>query len=654
MLDFMRRQRTQLKWVLVLVIVAIAGSMVISFIPGIGDGNRVSLSTSSDVARVGNETVSAMEFETSYRNYLRNMQQRQELSPEILKAFGFDRQILNALIEQKVMLSEAKRLGFEVTEEELAHRIMTNPSFQAGGSFIGRDRYQALLQANELTMERFESVVRDEMLVGKVQSFVTAGVTVSEKEAEDEYRKRNEKVTLTYFVLDPAKMESKVATPSDQDLQTYYDKNKARYNVPEKRKSRYAFVNTVKIRTELKVDDDELRNFYGEHSEEYRLPEEVTAQHILFKTEGKTPEQIEAIRKKATDVLTRAKNGEDFSKLAKEFSEDSSASRGGTLGTFGRGQMVPQFDQAAFTLGAGAISDLVTTQFGFHIIKVNSRQDSRLRTFDEIKEAIRPRLLFQRAGEKGKVIAEQIALEAVTNKDLNAVAAKNGATVLETELLEQSPTAPDLERNSAAYTAAYQAKVFSLSQDQIGTAVEVKDGYAVPQVVQIEAGHPASFEEARARVVTDAKADKAREMVTDATNKIRQQVEAGKTDLSALAQVAGGAEIKTSAKLARGGSVPEYGSLAERDQEMFSIPLGKAALPATFSGKTLVYAVKSRDEIKPEEMKKALPELRETILPAKKERYFSAYIDELQKKMIADGSIKINDSVMSQISNLLQ
>jgi len=143
-------------------------------------------------------------------------------------------------------------------------------------------------------------------------------------------------------------------------------------------------------------------------------------------------------------------------------------------------------------------------------------------------------------------------------------------------------------------------------------------------------------------------------MVTDATSKIRQQVEAGKTDLAALAQVAGGAEIKTSMKLTRGGSLPEYGSLAERDQEMFSMPVGKAALPATFSGKTLVYAVKSRDEVNPEEMKKALPDLRQTILPAKKERYFTAYIDEVQKKMTTDGSIRINDRALSEISNLVQ
>jgi peptidyl-prolyl cis-trans isomerase D len=310
--------------------------------------------------------------------------------------------------------------------------------------------------------------------------------------------------------------------------------------------------------------------------------------------------------------------------------------------------MVPEFEQAAFTLGPGAISDLVTTQFGFHIIKVNSRQDSRLRTFDEIKEAIRPRLLFEKATEKAKGIAEQIALEAVTNKDLNAVAAKNGATVKETGLLEQSMQIPELSTTSPAY----QAKVFSMSQDQIGTALEVQNGYAVPQVVQIEAGHPASFEEAKAKVATDASADKAREMVTDATNKIREQVEAGKTDIAALAQAAGGAEVKTSAKLTRGSSLPEYGSIAERDQEIFTMPLGKAALPATFSGKTLVYAVKSRDEINPDEMKKALPTLREELLPAKKERYFSAYIDELQKKMLADGSIKIYESALAQVSSL--
>ena len=652
MLDFMRRQRSRLKWVLVAVIVVLAASMVISLIPNLGDPTMVSMS--GDVARVGSETVTALEFQTAYANYVRSMRQNQnqQLTPEILKAFGFDRQILEFLIGQKIILAEAERLGIEVTSEELAQRIMSNASFQAGGGFIGRDRYEALLQQNNTTADRFEAALRSELVAYKLQSLVTAGVTVSDSEAEQVYRNRNEKATLTYFVIDPEKLESKVPAISDQDLKTYYDKNSVRYNVKERRKSKYAFVDMVKFRTELKADDDELRNFYGEHAEEYRLPEQITAQHILFKLEGKTQEQVDTIRKKATDVLNRAKKGEDFSKLAKEFSEDSSASRGGDIGTFVRGasRQPLEFEQAAFALGAGAISDLVTTPAGLHIIKVNQRQETRLRTFEEIKEAIRPRLLFDKAREKAKGIAEQVALDLVTTKDIQAAASKNGATVRETGLIEQDATIPELGSTSTDYLA----KVFLMKKDEFGTAMAVQNGYAVPQVIEIQDPHPASFEEAKAMtLLVDAKLERARELATEQANKVRQQIEAGKGDVSSLAQSIG-AEVKTSPNIARGSSLPDYGSLSERDQEIFSLPLGKVAPPSTFSGKTLVFAVKSRDAINPDEMKKALPAMREAMLPEKKEKYFAAYIQELQKKMQDAGSISVNDSAMEQISSQIQ
>jgi peptidyl-prolyl cis-trans isomerase D len=645
MLDFMRRQRSKLKWVLAAVIFVLGAGMVIQFIPF---GDLGSLSITGDVAKVGKETVTAAEFQTAYSNYLRSMEQRQQLSPEILKAFGFDRQILDYLIGQKVIINEANRLGLEVTTDELSQSIITHPNFQAGGAFIGLERYESILRQNSTTPEQFESTLRGQMLAAKVASFVTAGIAVSDKEVEEEYRRRNEKAVLSYFVIDPAKLESKVPTISDQDLQTYFDKNKARYTIPEKRKSKYAFVDMVKYRVEMTADDNELQEFYNEHAEEYRLPEQVTAQHILFKTEGKTPEQIEAIRKKATDVLMRAKNGEDFAKLAREFSEDSSASRGGDLGTFQRGAMVAPFEQAAFGLGPGAISDLVTTQFGFHIIKVNARQDSRVRPFTEIKEAVRPRLLFDKARVKAKAVAEQIALDLLNTKDLNAVATKNGATVKETPLVEQSASIPELGNSTE-----YQTKVFALTQEQFGTAIEVQNGYAVPQVLEIVAAHPATFEEVKTRVANEAKSEKARELATENANKVREQIEAGKTDLVALAQSVGG-EIKTSEKITRGGSIPDFGSLAERDTEMFSLPLGKAAPPTTLSGKTLVFAVKSRDEVKTDEMTKALPDLRGEMLPAKRDRYFAAYIQEQQKKMQESGAISINESVMQQISSRIQ
>ena len=185
MLQFMRKQHSKLKWVLVVVIFVLGAGMLISFIP-FGDVSSMSLTGSTDVARVGRESVSAVEFQTEYQNQLRRIQQNQTLSPEILKAFGFDRQVLEYLVGQKVILAEAKRLGLDVTPEELQNHILTNPLFLAGGTFIGLERYEAFLQQNNFTTERYESRLRDEITAAKLASFVTAGRTVSDQEAEKE------------------------------------------------------------------------------------------------------------------------------------------------------------------------------------------------------------------------------------------------------------------------------------------------------------------------------------------------------------------------------------------------------------------------------------------------------------------------------------
>src|SRR5207302_114354 len=220
--------------------------------------------------------------------------------------------------------------------------------------------------------------------------------------------------------------------------------NKAKYTVNEKRKAKYVFLEALKLRQQVTVSDDELRQYYEQHRSEYTLPERVKAQHILFKTEGKSPEEIEKIKEKAQQVLERAKKGEDFSSLAKQFSEDTTAAAGGDLGDFGRGQMVPEFDKVAFSLGVGAISDLVPSQFGIHIIKVTGKQEARERPFEELKEAIRPIVSTRKAEQKANDLAQKIAVDLVNNKNLEAVAAKYDAQVKETPLMEQSQPIPEL------------------------------------------------------------------------------------------------------------------------------------------------------------------------------------------------------------------
>src|SRR5262245_30236799 len=456
MLDFMRRQQSKLKWVWIVIIAVFVLSLV-AFFPYGGLDTVTIMNLSGSVAKVGGEEVSAREFQSAYRAYMQQVQA--QLPPDVRRAFGFEKQVLEALIGQHVITAQAEKLGLQVSPEEIEQRILATPAFIEGGSFIGLARYQALLAQYNLTVEDFENSIRMELLHKKLLSFVTAGVSVTDKEVEDEYRRRNEKVKLDYFIIDPGKLENQVA-PTEQEQRDYYEKNKSKYNEPERRKAKFVFVDNNKWRLQATATDQELRDYFDQHQEEYRLPERVTAQHILFKTQGKKPEEIDAIQKKAREVLERAKKGEDFGKLAKQFSDDSSASRGGDLGSFGRGQMVPPFEQAAFSLGVGAISDLVKSDFGFHIIKVNEKQEGRLRPFEEMKEAVRPVVLYRKGEQKAGEVSQQIAVDLVSQKDFNAVAMKHGAEVRETPFLEQSSQVPDLGNSTD-----FVKRVFTLAKD---------------------------------------------------------------------------------------------------------------------------------------------------------------------------------------------
>lgn len=637
MLDFMRRQQSNLKWVWVLLIFIFSVSLVALYIP-LGDLPSVSLT--DDVASIGHDSITSREFQTAYRNYVDRM--RGQINPEMLKAFRFDRQIMDALVTRHVVTEEAKRVGLNVTPSEVEQKILENPVFRENGSFIGQDRYQAILAQNNLTVEDFESNVKNELLSDKLKSFITAAVGVSDKDVQEEYKRRNEKAKLDYFVIDASKLESKV-TVSDQDEKDYYNKNKAKYTVPEKRKARYIFLESLKLRADIKVSDDELRQYYDQHKNEYILPERVKAQHILFKTQGKTPEEIAKIKEKAQMVLERAKKGEDFGALAKQYSEDVTAKSGGDLGDFGRGQMVPEFEKAAFSLGVGGISDLVQSQLGIHIIKVNGKQEARERPFEEMKEAIRPIVETRKAEQKASDLAQQIAVDLVSNKNLDAVAAKYNAQVKETPLVEQGTQIPELGN-----ATELERKMFGMAKGEIGTAVQVDRGYVVPQLTDIAPAHPASFEEAQSKVAEDVKTEKAKQLAADKAKQVEDMLKSGK-DLAAAAKAVG-ADVKTSDMLTRGASLPEFGSIAELDKEMFTLPLGKPGSPVTVAGKTLAFAVKERKEIDPEEMKKSMDTVRTEMLPERREEYFNAYIQEVKKRMETSKQIKVNDSVVNQLA----
>ena len=243
----------------------------------------------------------------------------------------------------------------------------------------------------------------------------------------------------------------------------------------------------------MTVTDDELRQYYDQHQAEYQLPERVTAQHILFKTQGKTPEEIEAISEKARGVLDRAKKGEDFAALAKQFSEDTSASNGGDLGSFAPGQMVPEFEHVAFSLGAGRHqrSRPDAVRHSHHQGERERSGARRVRSRNSKKRSVRSSR-SDKAEQKAAEVAQQIAVELVNNKDLNAVAQKYGAEVERNSADEAGQPIPELGN-----AAEFERRMFTMTKGEIGTAIQVERGYVIPQLTEISAAHPASFEEAQ-------------------------------------------------------------------------------------------------------------------------------------------------------------
>jgi peptidyl-prolyl cis-trans isomerase D len=628
---------------MIILIIIIAVSLLAYLIPGLSDDNVV-VRQSDDVARVGSESVTAREFEDAYTNYIR--QSPGQLSKEVLKTFGFDRTILNALIDEQVLISEARRIGLSVSNEEIETFILNNPAFRDNqGKFIGSTLYQQALRQMNLTSDEFEGGLREDMLKSKLRALITASIGVSDKDVEEEFRNRNEKATIDYFVVDPIKMESQV-TVNDQEIKDHYEKNKATYNISEKRQGRYLFFDPLKLGDKETVTEAELHQYYDLHQNDFLTSEAVTAQHILFKVDEKKmpPAEVEKIREKALAVLERARKGEDFVQLARQFSEDSTAARGGHLGPpIKKGDMVKEFEKAAFATKPGSISDLVKTENGFHIIKVNDKQNERVRSFAEVKEIeILPVLKKDKGAKKAAELAQQAAAEGLRSKDINVVAQKVGGEIRETPLVERGEPMP-------ALGSEFVTQLFALKQKgDFSSPISAPIGPLVVTLADKQDPHPASLDEVKTRVTSDVKSLKAKDLALQKGNQVQEQIKAGR-DLRTVAKAVG-VDVKTSPPMTRGASLSEFGSLIDSEKEIFSLPPGKTGTPASSAGRTMAFAVKERKPADPEEMKKAADSIRSELLNRKREGYFAAYREEARKRMNDANEIAIDEKAFEKIT----
>jgi peptidyl-prolyl cis-trans isomerase D len=633
-------RKTGMRILLGVVVLLLGGSMLLYLVPqtpGTGEASSTDI-----VAKVGDETVSAAEV----RQQLSEIEQRNQVPKQLESLYA--RQILNQLIFQKEMEYEAKRLGIHVSDQERAARIRQFlPTAYNGDTFVGMDRYAAEVQARfQLSVPVFEDLIRQGLLQDKFKKLVTDGISVGPSELQDEFKYKNEKVKLDYAFIKPEDLEAKI-TPDEAEIKAAYEKNRSKYQVPEKRVVRYGLIDLTQLRQNAQISDAELKAQYQQNIQQYEVPNRVHAEHILLMTVGKTDAEIEEIHQKAEDVLKQAKKGTNFEELAKKYSEDpGSKDKGGDLGWLMQGQTVPEFEKTAFGLEKGKISDLVKTQYGFHIIKVLDKETAHTKPFEEVKDSIKVPLLLTKSDKLASDEADQLS---ATIRRSNKVSLDELAKQFHLSLGETRPVTPTDPILELGNSKEAKDAIFRLRQDELSLPIRTDRGFLVLSVKQIQPAHPGSLEEVRDKITTELKQQKSTELARTKAEDLAKRIKGGEKFEAAAKSL--GLEAKSSDLFARNGSISGAVS-GKQVAAAFQLKPGDVGAPLNLGANWFVYRVAEKQEPNPADFEKQKKELTDQVLQTKRTMAFEAFRTSLEARLRQEGKLRIMSDKMKGLGDL--
>jgi peptidyl-prolyl cis-trans isomerase D len=522
---------------------------------------------SGEVAWVEGTPISSQEFLRSYR--AQEQQYRQQLgaqfSPDLMRQLGFDNLVLRQLVQNQILRLEAERQSISVTDKEVSDFIVSFPAFQSDGKFIGRDAYLSFLAQRSMSASQFEEQMRQDLMIQKLQSLVTDGIVVPEADIEEEYRRRNEKLHLEYAFVAKAEFEAQVQV-TDEEARRLYDDHKKKFERPLQRKVRFITFTPQLFASAVSVSDREVERYYQQNSSRYETGDQLAASHILFKTGPDADE--EAVRKKAEAVLAQAKAGADFAELARQYSEDTSAENGGDLGLFGRGQMVPEFEAAAFALQEGQVSDLVRSTYGFHIIKLNGREAAFVRPLDSVRDEIRNTITQEKARDKMDKAVDSAAEKLRVSGSVDTLSAEYPVLVpQETAFFGRGDTLPQLGNSPEATRAAFENEV-----GHVSSSIRLGNGFAFLQILEERPPGTPDFQEVKEEARKQLRDQKVMDLA-------RSRAEALRETLLTEGPDKAGVEFLSTESFFRGSQLPEAGRSAAVNVRAFALSPGELSAP---------------------------------------------------------------------------
>jgi len=633
MFDLFRSSQKGKKILLSVVLGVVALSMLLYLIPGAGMSTG-SGSNDQIVAEIGTDSITVRQVEQGIRNVI----QGRQVSPDVISAIV--PQLVEQTITDRALAYEAKRLGFQVTDNQLATVIRTSPQV----ANMTPQQYQMFIeQQYNQTVPEYEGNLRLGLLSEDIMKIALEGAFVSPAEVEAEYRRRNEMATVEYIAFDPAKLADQVK-PTTEELKAYFEKNKAFFPAPESRQVQLIVADQVKVGESLQIPDSQVQSYYNSNKDQFRTKERVKARHILISILNKPAAEVPKLKAKAEDLLKQIKAGGDFAKLAEQNSDDkSNASKGGDLGWVSRGQMVPEFEKATFALKQGQISDVVSTNYGFHIVQVMEKEEARLRPLDEVKSEIVTNLKGQILNDRLQKLADQARAELVrAPQNGQQIAAKLGLLFVKVDNFKLGDTIPELGAD-----AQVGAAIAALPKGGISQVMQSGEKLAVAEVTAVNPPHAAEFAEAEARVRVRYDQEKGVLVAAEKSKKAAEIARANGGDLKAAAKAVG-LEAKLSTPFNRTGAVEGLGD-ARYLGDSFDKPVGTVIGPINAGTQTVL--VKIVERATPDMTK--MGQERETIVMQLKRKKSNERAELLRDSVVnylsQKGKVKIHQDVMERL-----
>lgn len=647
MLKFMREQASSwlIKTILWLVVVAFVGSLFYSY--GMGGYSGAT----GVVAEVLDEKIYYEEYQKALNNlydFYGNAFKGKNVE-DIIPLAEIKKTALNSLIQRRLLLNKAREMGLEVSDQEVIDQIRNSPLLQVNGRFDS-NAYENFLKYNRLSAEDFEDNQRKDLLMSKLEDLIRNNVKATELEIRDAYKWKHEKINLDYLVISPDLFEGKEKL-TDDDISEFYNKEKNKYRVQNQIKVEYLFAEPVSFEKDVRIDEEDLSEYYADYRDDFEEKEKVRASHILFRktptdliTDEKMKDAKEKLEKrnqeakvKAEDLLADLKKEGNFEESAKKFSQDTAtAKKGGDVGFFARGGMIKEFDNVAFSLKVGEISDVVETAYGYHIIKVTAKKEAAVKPLNEVKEDIRKKL----TNKKSKKLAKRALLKIQKSKNsINEFNQYDGSGLVKRKNTDFFSMKKDSHIPLIGDTSQFKLEAFSLKENEISRVVETDRGFYLLKLLEKKESYIPQLEEVKDQVKKSLSRIKQNELARKEADRLLEQLKNG----TSMDSVAEKLSIETG-----------HTELFDRDQAMSKFRMDKGFLDTVFQVNKkefavvpvldkfyLVYVI-DRTGLNEEEYKKDKKDFLRTFIEKKRSKVLSAWLENLRE----NSDVTVNEQIL--------